>query len=292
MNQYRIRLESRTDEQWREMLVGAANEQLARAIALRAERDKVAFSLIPSLVAPEAPDSDDAEVLLEYLNAQETYARHAAAAVSTSPAGDGVGDLVAPAVAAAAAAASPAADGTGDVAFPALAAGSALAAPAADGAADVPAPAVSGAGNANVMAAPCAAGGDLVAAAASGGGGAQGANVDAPILDATSMSPAPTVRAHAERATPTAAAGGDLPAPAGGAAATVPAAPILARGSTPVPALAADVVVATVHLDGGGDLVAPAVRVLRPRGPADSVIGIARPGRAGVSAVIGITRIS
>lgn len=72
---FTMRLESQTDSQWRQLNVDAPNEKTARAIAARKEAEYVDFSLLPSEpVAPEEPDSDDAEVLVQYANARDAYA--------------------------------------------------------------------------------------------------------------------------------------------------------------------------------------------------------------------------
>lgn len=76
---YAVRLESQTDEQWREMTVDAESPALARALARQKEAKLVAFSLVPSEPSePERP-SDDASAarLDQYLTEQREY--HAAA---------------------------------------------------------------------------------------------------------------------------------------------------------------------------------------------------------------------
>jgi len=58
------------------MHVAAESEKLAEAICLRKELQLVEFSLLPKEpVAPVEPDGKDGLVLVQYINAQETYAR-------------------------------------------------------------------------------------------------------------------------------------------------------------------------------------------------------------------------
>jgi len=80
---YAVRLESQTDEQWREMTVDAESPALARALARQKEAALVGFSLIPDEpVEPERPGDDASAARLdqylverrEYQQAAQTFA--------------------------------------------------------------------------------------------------------------------------------------------------------------------------------------------------------------------------
>lgn len=79
-----VRLESQTDSQWRQMtvevpgVIAAHNrEAYARALCARQEQSLVDFSLAAPTPPPAAPDTQDVEVLVAYINAQEAYAQDA-----------------------------------------------------------------------------------------------------------------------------------------------------------------------------------------------------------------------
>lgn len=75
MSLFTVRLQSQTDEQWRQLNVDAPNATVARAIAARKEAELVEFSLLPLAPAePTEPDADDADVLVQYINARDAYA--------------------------------------------------------------------------------------------------------------------------------------------------------------------------------------------------------------------------
>lgn len=75
MGLYLVRLDSQTDDQYREMTVEADSPAVAKALARRKEHQLVAFSVVPApLEEPERPkDSADAEVWDQYLNAVDDY---------------------------------------------------------------------------------------------------------------------------------------------------------------------------------------------------------------------------
>jgi hypothetical protein len=78
---YRIRMEAPDGSgHFREVSVGAENDKLARAIALRSELELVEYSILtPEPAPPVEPDGDDAESLILYVEAHENYAQKAAA---------------------------------------------------------------------------------------------------------------------------------------------------------------------------------------------------------------------
>jgi hypothetical protein len=74
---YTVRLESQTDDQWREMTVDAESPAVAKAIARRAERDLVAFSLIPAEPTEPSRPADGARdaTVDDYLLERSRYER-------------------------------------------------------------------------------------------------------------------------------------------------------------------------------------------------------------------------
>jgi hypothetical protein len=87
---YTVRLESQTDDQWREVTLDAESPALAKALARRQESDYVAFSLIPSEpAAPEAPDEGaDATVWDAYAADLTRHERDAEIALRAIPDGE------------------------------------------------------------------------------------------------------------------------------------------------------------------------------------------------------------
>lgn len=91
MPQYRVRLRSRTDDQWRELLMVAPDESAAREIANRTEREYVEWSLDPRHAA-WVPGT----VRMDRLNAYGTYAdAPATEPASAEDAADEARDLLA-----------------------------------------------------------------------------------------------------------------------------------------------------------------------------------------------------